>query len=172
MASSVSSIVGGWWIGRSWAAGYGRSDRVWTLSLLRRELKYSCHSTRRSLSLLGGMPSLILTLTLGSDLSQRDHGLFSRWWCSPILNQLVWALPFVCWALPFHQLYKSFLSDLNPSTDLIILESWYDIWSLTSSSSRSPSFKVTMTFSWRHSHEKLNLRIFTEKRLIFQTFLG
>ena len=65
MASNVSSSVGGGlWIGKSWADGCGRSDGIWPLSSLRRELKYSCHSTRRSLSLLRGVPSLILTLIL------------------------------------------------------------------------------------------------------------
>ena len=41
MVSNVSSSVGGWsGIGKSWAAGCGRSDGVWPLPLLRRELKY------------------------------------------------------------------------------------------------------------------------------------
>ena len=105
--SNVSSSVGGWsWIGKSWAAGCGRSDGVWPLSLLRRELKYSCHSTRRSLSLLGA-PSLILTLTLGFRSFPERPWIFFRWWCSQLLSQLVWGLPFVCWALPFHQLYET-----------------------------------------------------------------
>ena len=66
MASNVSSGVGGCiWIGKSWAAGCGRLGGVWPLSLLRRKLKYIYHSTRKSLSLLGGAPSLILALTLG-----------------------------------------------------------------------------------------------------------
>ena len=65
IAIRVSSRFGGLiWIGKSWAAGGGSSDGVWPLLSLSKELKYSFQSASRSLSLVGGVSSLLLTLTL------------------------------------------------------------------------------------------------------------
>ena len=65
MAESVSSRVGGLdRIVRSWAAGKGTANGDWLLLLLSSERKYSLHSASRAVSLVGGVPFLLLTSTL------------------------------------------------------------------------------------------------------------
>ena len=65
MIENVSSRVGGLvMISCSWSAGGGSADGDWLLQLLSREPKYSLPSANRSVSLVGGVPFVLLSSTL------------------------------------------------------------------------------------------------------------
>ena len=65
ISKRVSGRVGGLVsVGRSWAERRRSSDGCSPLLLLSKEKKYFLHSASRSVSLVSGVPSLLLTLTL------------------------------------------------------------------------------------------------------------